>query len=83
VASVFATDKTAKEGETKRWFVERCDDFPMAEAVAKHIRERVDTARWSVLPEYSARGAEPLWPADEHVRETAHEWPDDAKEGGA
>lgn len=76
MASVFAHDKTAKDGETKRYFVERCDDFAMADAVAKHITERVDGARWSVKPEFSARANEPLWPVNEHLRETAREWPE-------
>jgi hypothetical protein len=76
VPQVWATDKTAKGDEPKRYHVEQTDSWPMAQRVRDHIAKRVDGERWQMEASYATPSGEPKWDAARHmIREPANEPP--------
>jgi hypothetical protein len=67
---VFVSDKQAKDGETKRWWVESNQTWQESDAVAKHINAHVDQERFKAAAEYSAHNGEPTWDVAKHWQES-------------
>jgi hypothetical protein len=70
---VWALDKTAKGDEPKRWHVEQCDSWPVAQQVRDYIAKRVDGERWQMEASYAAPSGEPTWDANRWMHEPANE----------
>jgi hypothetical protein len=73
--SVWATDKTAKGDEPKRYHVEQTNSWPIAQQVRDYIAKRVDGERWQMEASYATPSGEPTWDAKAHMHEAANEPP--------
>jgi hypothetical protein len=79
--SVWATDKTAKGDEPKRYHVEQTNSWTIAQQVRDYIAKRVDGERWQMEASYATPSTEPKWPSEKWMREPANLPP--VTEGGA